>query len=38
VAECVESQAVLDELKRIGIDYAQGYYLARPEPIEKLSL
>jgi len=38
VAECVESQAVLDELQRIGIDYAQGYYLARPEPIEKLSL
>jgi diguanylate cyclase (GGDEF)-like protein/PAS domain S-box-containing protein len=38
VAECVESQAVLDELERIGIDYAQGYFLARPEPIEKLSL
>ncbi|HVS76336.1 MAG TPA: EAL domain-containing protein, partial [Steroidobacteraceae bacterium] len=38
VAECVESQAVLDELKRIGIDYAQGYFLARPEPIERLSL
>ena len=38
VAECVESQAVHDELERIGIDYAQGYFLARPEPIEKLSL
>jgi EAL domain-containing protein (putative c-di-GMP-specific phosphodiesterase class I) len=38
VAECVESQAVLDELGRIGIDYAQGYYLAKPEPIERLSL
>jgi Amt family ammonium transporter len=38
VAECVESQAVLDELNRIGIDYAQGYFLARPEPIERLSL
>jgi len=38
VAECVESQAVLDELQRIGVDYAQGYFLARPEPIEKLSL
>jgi diguanylate cyclase (GGDEF)-like protein/PAS domain S-box-containing protein len=38
VAECVESQAVLDELKRLGIDYAQGYFLARPEPIERLSL
>ena len=38
VAECVESQAMLDELSRIGIDYAQGYYLARPEPIERLVL
>ncbi len=38
VAECVESQAVLDELERIGIDYAQGYFLARPEPIGKLVL
>ncbi|HUN72568.1 MAG TPA: EAL domain-containing protein, partial [Steroidobacteraceae bacterium] len=38
VAECVESQAVLDELQRIGIHYAQGYFLAKPEPIERLSL
>ncbi|MFI4907315.1 MAG: EAL domain-containing protein [Steroidobacterales bacterium] len=38
VAECVESQAVLDELNRIGVDYAQGFFLARPEPIERLSL
>ncbi|HEY2035747.1 MAG TPA: EAL domain-containing protein [Steroidobacteraceae bacterium] len=38
VAECVESQAVLDELQRIGIDYAQGFYLARPQPIERLAL
>jgi len=38
VAECVESQAMLDELSRIGIDYAQGYFLARPEPIERLVL
>jgi diguanylate cyclase (GGDEF)-like protein/PAS domain S-box-containing protein len=38
VAECVESQAVLDELRRIGIDYAQGFFLAMPEPIDRLSL
>ena len=38
VAECVESQAVLDELGRIGIDYAQGYYLATPAPIAGLTL
>jgi diguanylate cyclase (GGDEF)-like protein/PAS domain S-box-containing protein len=33
VAECVESETVLTELKRIGVDFAQGYYLARPRPI-----
>jgi EAL domain-containing protein (putative c-di-GMP-specific phosphodiesterase class I) len=36
VAECVETEAVLNELKRIGVDFAQGYYLARPLPIEQL--
>ena len=36
VAECVESEAVLDELKRIGVDFAQGYHLARPQPIIEL--
>jgi diguanylate cyclase (GGDEF)-like protein/PAS domain S-box-containing protein len=36
VAEWVESEAVLDELKRIGVDYAQGYHLARPMPLSQL--
>ncbi|HET9388786.1 MAG TPA: PAS domain S-box protein [Steroidobacteraceae bacterium] len=36
VAECVETQAVLDELKRIGVDFAQGYFLAPPLPIAQL--
>ncbi|MGO9803110.1 MAG: PAS domain S-box protein [Steroidobacteraceae bacterium] len=36
VAECVETQAVLDELKRIGVDFAQGFYLARPAPLAQL--
>ncbi|HEY1492227.1 MAG TPA: EAL domain-containing protein, partial [Steroidobacteraceae bacterium] len=36
VAECVESEAVLAELKVIGIDYVQGFHLARPLPIEQL--
>ncbi len=36
VAECVESETVLAELKRIGVDFAQGYYLARPQPIVDL--
>jgi ammonium transporter, Amt family len=29
VAECVESEAVLVELKRIGVDFAQGFHLAK---------
>ena len=37
VAECVESEAVLDELKRIGVDFAQGYYMASPLPIAELA-
>jgi diguanylate cyclase (GGDEF)-like protein/PAS domain S-box-containing protein len=33
VAERVETQAVLDVLKEIGVGYAQGYLLGRPAPI-----
>jgi ammonium transporter, Amt family len=36
VAECVESEAVLKELKIIGVDYAQGFHLARPLPLAQL--
>ena len=36
VAECVESQSVLDELKRIGVDFAQGFFIADPQPITEL--
>ncbi len=32
VAEHVQSQAILDRLTSIGIEYAQGYYLHEPEP------
>ncbi len=38
VAECVEVQSVLDELGRIGVDFAQGYFVAKPEPIGQLQL
>ena len=31
IAECVETGEVLDELRRIGVDYAQGYWIARPQ-------
>ncbi|MBV9316084.1 MAG: PAS domain S-box protein [Gammaproteobacteria bacterium] len=36
VAECVESEAVLSELQRIGVDFAQGFHLAPPRPIRQL--
>jgi diguanylate cyclase (GGDEF)-like protein/PAS domain S-box-containing protein len=36
VAECVETEAVLAELKRIGVDFAQGIFLAHPFPVAQL--
>jgi diguanylate cyclase (GGDEF)-like protein/PAS domain S-box-containing protein len=36
VAEFVETQAVHDELRRLGVTYAQGYLLHRPEPLQAL--
>ena len=33
VAEIVEDQVTLDRLSALGVDYAQGYYIARPEPL-----
>jgi EAL domain-containing protein (putative c-di-GMP-specific phosphodiesterase class I) len=37
IAEFVEDQATLGALAVIGVDYAQGYAIARPEPLEELS-
>jgi diguanylate cyclase (GGDEF)-like protein len=31
IAECVETGEILDELRQIGVDYAQGYWIARPQ-------
>ena len=36
IAEFVESEAVLERLRDIGVDYAQGYWVAKPQPIETL--
>ena len=36
VAECVETEAVLAALRIIGVDYAQGFHLAKPLPIAEL--
>ena len=32
VAEFVENEAILRQLKEIGVDYAQGYHIGRPAP------
>jgi diguanylate cyclase (GGDEF)-like protein/PAS domain S-box-containing protein len=37
IAERVESEQVLNTLAEIGIEYAQGYYIAEPHPVESLS-
>ena len=34
IAEFVSSQEILDVVKEIGVDYAQGFHLGKPEPIE----
>lgn len=34
VAECVESETVRERLVALGVDYAQGYALHAPEPID----
>ncbi|MBE9568468.1 MAG: EAL domain-containing protein [Proteobacteria bacterium] len=33
IAEHVEDEATLNVLREIGVDYVQGYYLGRPEPV-----
>lgn len=36
IAEFVEDEQIWDKLKFIGVDYGQGYYLGRPEPIDTI--
>jgi diguanylate cyclase (GGDEF)-like protein len=38
VAEFVENEEIYNILKNIGIDYFQGYYFCKPEPIEKIKI
>jgi PAS domain S-box-containing protein/diguanylate cyclase (GGDEF)-like protein len=35
VAEFVHSKEVYDKIKEIGVDYAQGYYLGQPAPMQE---
>ncbi|MHB8472505.1 MAG: EAL domain-containing protein [Gammaproteobacteria bacterium] len=36
IAEFVESDAILSALGRLGVDYAQGYWVAAPRPLDDL--
>ena len=36
IAEAVEDQAIFEELRSIGVDYAQGYGIAAPRPLSTL--
>lgn len=38
VAEFVECEAVFDTLKEMGVDYAQGYAVGKPEPLEAFGM
>jgi len=37
IAEFVETREMFEKLREIGVDYVQGFGIARPEPITKLS-
>jgi Amt family ammonium transporter len=37
IAEFVENGAILEKLKEIGVDYAQGYGIAAPQPLDEFS-
>ena len=36
IAEFVENEAILEKLREIGVDYAQGYGIGRPRPLDEL--
>jgi EAL domain-containing protein (putative c-di-GMP-specific phosphodiesterase class I) len=37
IAEFVENEAILMQLKKIGVDFAQGYGINRPHPLPEIS-
>ncbi len=36
VAECVENQHTLEEIKAMGVDYVQGFAIDRPKPLQQI--
>jgi diguanylate cyclase (GGDEF)-like protein len=38
VAEYVENEAIYDLLKKMGVDYCQGYFVDKPKPLDDLML
>jgi EAL domain-containing protein (putative c-di-GMP-specific phosphodiesterase class I) len=36
VAEFVGDQETMDQVRKLGVDYAQGYHLGKPEPVANL--
>jgi Amt family ammonium transporter len=37
VAEFVETKSILDTLKKIQVDYVQGYYISKPHPFSDIA-
>ncbi|PCI19898.1 MAG: GGDEF domain-containing protein, partial [Piscirickettsiaceae bacterium] len=37
IAEFVENEEILQQLGHLGIDYAQGYHIAKPAPLDELA-
>ena len=38
IAEFVSDRRTLDLLRRYGVDYAQGFHIARPQPLTEVEL
>ncbi|NNL99255.1 MAG: EAL domain-containing protein [Gammaproteobacteria bacterium] len=36
IAEFVEDEAILNQIRKVGVDYAQGYQIGRPESLNRL--
>jgi EAL domain-containing protein (putative c-di-GMP-specific phosphodiesterase class I) len=37
IAESVENDAVLEKLREIGVDYAQGFGVGEPRPLDEIA-